>query len=98
MTEKKIWVLIVLRVIILTDIAHSLYGLHVFIGLIRVDVMKRSGISRISIGSSKVNSHLSESYVNLISFFNGMIIIYLKYSCITYTFYIYKDNYSDHLL
>lgn len=83
--RKKIWVLIVLRVIILIDIVYSLYGLYVFIGLIRVDVMKRSGISRIFIGFSKVNFYLLESYVNLIVFFNGMFIIYLKY----FLYYIY---------
>lgn len=87
-----------LRVIILIDIVYSLYGLYVFIGLIRVDVMKRSGISRIFIGFSKVNFYLLESYVNLILFFNGMMIIYLKYSCIIYTFYIYKVNFFDYLL
>lgn len=87
-----------LRVIILIDIVYSLYGLYVFIGLIRVDVMKWSGISRIFIGFSKVNFYLLESYVNLILFFNGMMIIYWKYLCIIYTFYMYKDNYFDYLL
>lgn len=74
-----------LRVIILIDIVYSLYGLYVFIGLIRVDVMKRSGISRIFIGFSKVNFYLLESNVNLILFFNGMMIIYLKY----FLYYLY---------
>lgn len=95
--RKKIMVVIVLRVVILTDIAHSLNGLHVFIGLIRIDVMKRSGTGRVSIGSSKVNSHLTESYADLISFFNG-IIIFEKHLSKINMFYNYKVNYSDHLL
>ena len=47
-----------LRVIILTDVSHSSDGLHVFIGLVRVNVVKGVGRRWIAIGCCEINANL----------------------------------------
>ena len=58
-TEALIKALPYLRVIILTDISHSSDGLHVFIGLVRVNVVKGVGCRWIAIGCCEINANLN---------------------------------------